>query len=168
MSTPVASGVLRIPLANGKGSTIVDADYTPSTLKWNILRRSRTQYAQRKVGKRTIRLHREIMETILGRPLEPDEQVDHINGFGLDNRRQNLRLATKAENGRNSRLRANNASGYKGVHWHKARQKWEAQIQVNRRTLFLGYYADPIDAARAYDAAARSHFGDFAGTNFCS
>jgi len=166
MNTPIATAVLRIPLTNGKGSTIVDADYTPSSWQWYIHRGYRTEYARRTEGKGHIFLHREIMANMLGRPLELSEQVDHINGDGLDNRRANLRLATNTENQHNSRKPKTNTSGYKGVYWYKPTQKWCARIRVNGQRLHLGYFADPVAAARMYDRAALYFHGEFYRANF--
>lgn len=92
--------------------------------------------------------------------------VDHINGDSLDNRRANLRPATPLENMRNARRRSDNTSGYKGVSWDGERSAWAAYIRVIGHRHFLGRYADPVSAARAYDDAARQHFGEFARVNF--
>jgi hypothetical protein len=91
-------------------------------------------------------------------------EVDHVNGDGLDNRRENLRLATHAQNASNSRLHRDNVTGYKGVR-HK-RNRWQARITVNQKEIYLGSFIALEDAARAYDAAAREHFGEFATPNF--
>ena len=91
-------------------------------------------------------------------------QVDHIDGNGLNNCRNNLRLCTHADNCRNSKLRKSNTSGYKGV--HKSRAKWVAQIAVDGKAHHLGSYVDILDAARSYDHAARIIYGEFAKTNF--
>jgi hypothetical protein len=93
-------------------------------------------------------------------------RVDHINGDGLDNRRANLREATHAENMRNTGVRSDNTSGYKGVHWYKSRKAWQASIKAEGKQLFLGYHSSAESAARAYDAAALELHGEFAGLNF--
>lgn len=90
--------------------------------------------------------------------------VDHENRDKLDNRRNNLRPATRQQNLANRR--ATGTSGFKGVSWHSRRQKWRATIKVNYRQRHLGLFAIAVDAARAYDAAAREAFGEFALVNF--
>lgn len=92
--------------------------------------------------------------------------VDHINGDATDCRRENMRLANRAENGWNRGPNANNASGYKGVFWNSKLQKWHAAIKVNGKNRSLGQFASAEEAAKVYDAAAREHFGEFAWTNF--
>jgi hypothetical protein len=87
---------------------------------------------------------------------------DHRNGDGLDNRRRNLRVATVSQNNANSHSTA--ASGYRGVYRHAA--QWRAAISVQGQLFYPGSFDDPILAARAYDAAARKHFGEFARLNF--
>lgn len=101
---------------------------------------------------------------------EPGQQVDHVNRDGLDNRRANLRLATNGQNRANSRSAS--ASGYKGVYRvpnkgvYRTTDKWRAQIRAGGRIIHLGYFGDAETAARAYDAAAREYFGEFARGNF--
>lgn len=92
--------------------------------------------------------------------------VDHRNGNRLDNRRENLRLATPSENCRNSAMcrRTTRSSQFKGVFWIARLSKWSAQIRVGKR--HLGVFLSEIDAALAYDVAARAHFGEFACVNF--
>lgn len=90
------------------------------------------------------------------------EEVDHISGDGLDNRRLNIRAATRQGNAANIGPQRNNASGFKGVVWQPDRGKWAAYS----RRRFLGRFVSPIEAALAYDRAARSAFGEFAWLNF--
>jgi len=91
--------------------------------------------------------------------------IDHINHNGLDNRKANLRLATFAQNARNSRMRRNR-SGYKGVCFTNDRGKYRAVIWHNNIRIHLGYFDSPISAAKAYDHAARKYHREFAVLNF--
>jgi len=95
----------------------------------------------------------------------PGQCIDHINGNGLDNRRANLRFATPAQNVWNSR-RKKSASGYKGVYSAKGEKKFGAAIRCNKKRIHLGCFDSAIDAAKAYDTAAKKYHGQFAQTNF--
>ncbi len=93
-------------------------------------------------------------------------RVDHENRNGLDNRRANLRVATALQNRQNSRPDSGSSSQYKGVYWNKKYRKWQAAICVNGTNRRLGRFDDESDAGRAYDAAARDLFGEYAYLNF--
>lgn len=95
-------------------------------------------------------------------------QTDHVNGNGLDNRRENLREATNAENRRNQQKQTKRltSSQYKGVTYNHSCHKWQAQIKVDGKKKYLGVFALEVDAALAYDVAARQYFGVFARPNF--
>jgi len=92
--------------------------------------------------------------------------VDHINGNTLDNRRKNLRIVTRSQNAVNKGLNSNNRSGYKGVNYDVARNKYVAFISVRGKMMYLGRFDSPELAARAYDAAAKEFYGAMAKTNF--
>jgi hypothetical protein len=89
-------------------------------------------------------------------------QVDHRNRDGSDDRIEGLRPATQSQNLANATIRSDNTSGYKGVSWDKARNKWMACIHINGRFKNLGRFDDPAEAHAAYMRTAREHFGEFA------
>lgn len=95
-----------------------------------------------------------------------DQQVDHIDGNPLNNVRSNLRLVTPQQNSQNKRLSPLSATGLKGVGWHKRRQKYHVRIQQQGIRYHLGFFECPEEAALAYDAAARTLFGEFAVCNY--
>jgi hypothetical protein len=96
---------------------------------------------------------------------DPLVKVDHINRNRLDNRKENLRPCTNAENCRNRGKPKNNTSGYKGVFWHCKNEKWIASIGYNNRSYYLGSYNTKEDAAKAYNQAAKLYHGEFAVLN---
>jgi len=103
------------------------------------------------------------MERMLGSLIPPGLQVDHINLDRLDNRRENLRLATRSQN-QAHKGRQSNTSCYKGVSLNRG--LYEARIRFQGKRIYLGKYADPLTAALLYDAASRYLYQDFAGCNF--
>ncbi|WRS29622.1 HNH endonuclease [Actinomycetaceae bacterium MB13-C1-2] len=94
-----------------------------------------------------------------------DKNVDHANGNKLDNRRENLRVCTQADNSANRKVRADSETGYKGVNRTRA-GTFHAQASKGGVVHNLGTYPDPESAARAYDEAAINLFGEYAATNF--
>lgn len=108
---------------------------------------------------RKLYMHRVIMGV-----MNPDIEIDHINGNTLDNRRSNLRIASKSQNQRN-RYAVAGIIPYKGVR-QKDKGRWYASIKVNGKSIWLGSFDHPVKAAHAYDRAARKYFGSFARLNF--
>jgi hypothetical protein len=92
-------------------------------------------------------------------------EVDHINCNRIDNRKSNLRHATRSQNVRNTIPRTDTSSKFKGVHWHKASKKWMTRIYINGKRKFIGSFNNEYDAALAYNAAAAEHYGEFARLN---
>jgi len=160
--------VKEIELTRGYVALVDDQDYE-RVIRFNWYAHVDKQhvYAARSLpwagGKRRPEyLHR----FILGAP--SDIHVDHRNRNTLDCRRDNLREATQAQNMQNRGKFRTNRTGYKGVDFFTQCGKWRAQIKVHGKTMHLGLFSTPEDAARAYDATARREYGEFAWTNFGS
>lgn len=90
-------------------------------------------------------------------PKETGLEIDHINRNRLDNRRRNLRYATKSENIHNARLKSNNRSGFKGVYWDQQTGRWRAQIKINGKTHTLGRFLNSHEAAETLQEWCRTH-----------
>jgi len=85
----------------------------------------------------------------------------------MDNRGANLRAATRSQNMYHRRKSSGaKQSKYKGIHWKKRNRKWEAMITFQKKKIYLGYFRSEVDAAKAYDRAARKYHGEFASPNF--
>ncbi len=91
----------------------------------------------------------------------PNGELDHINRIKGDNRIENLRLATGSQNSMNRSKRNDNTSGYKGVSWHRNRNKWQALIGKNNKLKHLGYFETMEDAVNAYTRASAAMFGEY-------
>ena len=92
----------------------------------------------------------------------PRGEIDHVNGCKADNRLANLRLATRSQNQANNGLSSRNRTGRKGVGWNKNAGKWQVQIGVKGKIIYLGLFDDIDAASRAYGDAASVYFGEFA------
>lgn len=159
--------VIEIPLSKrskknaGKYVAVVsDEDADLAKIGWNAQIHEKLVYAQHTEGRSTKLLHRLILSRILGRSLERNEWVDHINGNGLDNRRENLRVATASQNSLNRGKQSNNKTGFKGV--HKGRKGFRAQIKINGKMVRLGDFDTPEEAYSAYCKKALEAYGEFA------
>lgn len=166
---------VRIPLSKtGKYAGLYEAivsleDKDLAELNWSVAHNENSdlRYAQGYISigngkQKTILMHRVILERMLGRKLEKREFPDHRDNNPLNNRRENLRLATYNENARNRRIARNNSTGYKGVSYRKDRCRWIAYIAVNGKKIHLGFFDTPEDAHKAYCEASDKYFGEFA------
>ena len=159
------SGFVEVKLTRGL-VTIIDAEDLElvSQWKWCAQRSGNTNYAQRtdySHGKQLVILHRVLVNAPIG------IEVDHENGNGLDNRKENLRLCTRSQNSMNKRKRKGCSSDYKGVSkFNDGRRKpWNVVITVDYQRHTRSFPTE-IEAALWYDEMAREHFGEFAKLNF--
>lgn len=157
----------RIYLGEGRFTIVSPRDfYWLNNFHWVAKGKGDLIYVFRIVSKENggismVRMHREIMNFPKGL------LVDHRNNNTLDNRRANLRIATSSQNMVNRRRdKSKNSSQFRGVRFRKERGRWSAQITVNGKTFWLGSYDNEIEAAKAYDTAAKKHHGEFARLNF--
>lgn len=123
--------------------------------RWHV---SGGYVVHRPFGQRRSFFHNLVMHT-------PDEYVvDHINGNGLDNRKQNLRICSRAENARNRKLNKNSTSGFKGVS-RVSKNRWRASLRINGVDIRGSLYSDPAVAAKEYDLMSRAWHGEFGRVN---
>jgi len=149
--------VRQIPLGDGFYAYVDVADFEwLSRWTWHLY----GGYAARYQNGKYVYLHREIMQPAKGMI------VDHKNRNKLDDTRANLRNATHAENMRNRGKQHGASSRFHGVSYNKARNKYLAHICCEGRAYGLGLHVEETDAARAYDRAAVTLFGEFARLNF--
>lgn len=156
--------------ALGRVALVDDEDFDlVKQYSWRVLKHKSNTYAVAHVGPKTVLLHRFIMKP------EGKLIVDHKDGDTLNCQKWNMRLCTRPQNNKNSSKRRTKKIGqYKGVHywpqWNKRainpNKPWQARIVVDRKTIELGLFEREDDAARAYDAAAKVYFGEFARCNF--
>ncbi len=153
----------RISLTKNQYAIVDNDDYEwLSKFNW-CFTAGRSSYAVRQIGTNKKSKHLSMHRAITKAP--EGSYVDHINGNTLDNRKCNLRLCTNRENLINSKLRSDNTSGYRGVHWSKQKSKWQATIHNKGHLYHLGFYDDKRKAAIVYDEAALKMFGEFARFN---
>lgn len=156
-----------IALTKGYSAMVDDADFEwLNQWKWYAYVGKYTVYAVRNTrsddGKTRVtqKMHRLIMGVN-----DPKIEIDHKFHNGLDNQRANLRISTKSQNQRNRRLATNNASGYKGVSWHKGIGKFVANYKPEGQQIYMGAFDCPVEAARHYNKAAKDHGEGFEHLN---
>lgn len=155
---------IEIPLTRGYIAIVDPCDSDLAAYKWFASHPA--PYAMRTTGGRDCRkvhlLHRVIMERVIGRNLQSNEQVDHIDNNPLNNSRSNLRVCTPSQNHHNIRRNTKNTSGYKGVSRKRRDGSWQTSITTNGKRIWLGAFDTPEAAYEAYCAAAREYHGEFA------
>jgi len=152
----------KIELSQGKFALVDDDDYDElKKYNWHVANGYAVRNAKVSKGKqKSQRMHRLITNC------PADMNVDHINHDKLDNRKDNLRICSTAENLRNQQMQSvAKTSRFKGVYFNKNTNKWMAQIQSDDKRKYLGLFENEIDAAIAYNNAAIAMFGEFALIN---
>ena len=157
----------KIPITKGLAAIVDDDDYEKlRQYNWSYHGRGYAARGFHKDGKLVIvKMH----QAVMGKTPE-GYVIDHINGNKLDNRKTNLRLVTIQQNTFNSSARQMVAgkpcrSRYKGVHWRDERGKWVSRITKDGKHYYLGLFDTEVQAAAAYNNAAKSLFGDYAKLN---
>jgi hypothetical protein len=164
VTQPLDTSYRLIPLTKGQNAIVDTEDWELLNqfnwaAKWHP--KENRFYAVRRGNDGKIKfMHR----FLLGEP--GGKEVDHKDHNGLNNRRSNLRPCTSRQNKFNSSNRKNNTSGYRGVYFDKRKNKWNVEIRKDGRHIFVGYFSDPKEAARARDRVVREIHGEFAVLNF--
>ena len=148
-----------IKLTQGFIAQVDDEDFEYlSCFNWFVDKGKYTYYAARRISSpRKIKyyMHRVIMKT-------PNNlQVDHIDRNGLNNQKYNLRNCNNSQNNMNKMTYS--STGLKGVYHHQG--NYMAQITVNKKKIYLGYYKDINDAIKARDSATKKYFGEYGNLN---
>lgn len=160
-----------IYLTQGKIALVDDEDYERLNIyKWSVRLNRNSSYQDQYYARRTVHennkthsiyMHREVLNV----SRESNLCVDHINPVAtLDNRKNNLRKATKSQNNANARLRSDNKSGFRGV-YRLSSGKWRVMIRHNNKRISVGTFADKIVASQKYYEKALELFGAFARLN---
>lgn len=136
------------------GSTLIDIEDVEKVknIKWCIMSKG---YVIGTMQNKRILLHRFLMNC------PSDMTVDHINRNKLDNRKSNLRICTMQENDFNKPILKNNTSNVTGVNFSEKMGKWRAYININRKQINLGWFANKEDAIRVRKQAEIEYFGEF-------
>jgi len=156
-----------IKLTRGKVALVDDDDFEYlNQFKWHSLVCKYTYYAVRTIRingeRKSLKMHRKIMNVSI------NKVIDHIDGNGLNNQKENLRICSQSQNCMN-RKRTYGSSKYKGVTVYKNNKNKVfiiARLMINRKVVLNSYHKNEIDAAKCYDAAAQKYYGEFANINF--
>lgn len=160
------------PISAEEARQLLDYNPETGTFTWRVGRRGTARvgsiagrmdsggYIQISVNGKRYQAHRLAWLVTYG--VEPQEHIDHIDGNPSNNRLNNLREASYAQNCRNRRINSNSTSGYKGVSWAQSDKKWRAGIRVDNKLIYLGGFDTPEEAYAAYCKAAVQFHGEFA------
>lgn len=148
-----------IPISKSEFA-VVDIDDLPLVLDYSPTWCRDSDYAYATNRRNPLAMHR----VILNPPKGLD--VDHVNGDKFDNRRSNLRLATRSENCANKKIRSDNKTGFKGVFWISTKNRFVVEVEKQGVKKYVGAFKCKYDAATAYNFAAFEIFGVFAKTNY--
>lgn len=146
-----------IKLFSGETALVDDEDYPHLVERSWIFTKGYARHYP--TGGHPVYMHVEIMKP------PPGMEVDHRDGNKLNNQKLNLRICTHQQNRGNTRKPINQPNRFKGVTKRKNFNRYQAQITVKGKRIYLGLFEKEIDAARAYDRAATQHFGEFAKVN---
>lgn len=161
---PPEAGYRLIPLTKGKNAIVDTGDFDwLNKFNWHATYNNHKNcyYAQ---GSGPGNYYLSMSRMIAGLDYGDPRIADHRNGDSLDNRRENVRIVTQAQNLMNKRKNKRNKSGFKGVVRYGTR--WRAQITVKGQRIILGTFVTREDAAKAYDHGSQIHHGEFGRTNF--
>ena len=156
-----------IKLTQGKVAIVDDDMYDYlNQWKWYASKSKNSFYVHRVLKRINGKQIKTSMHRFIMKP-EKGFVIDHLDGNGLNNQKNNLRICTFGQNGMNRGSQSNNKCGFKGVHFFKntTNKNWIAKICYNRKIIHLGTFIDPIEAARAYNDAALKYHGEFAKLN---
>ena len=153
-------GVGHIIMSNTNNEMLCDAECMNDLLKyyWN----EKNGYARSSENRKKVYAHRLVVNA---GDYNVNNQVDHINGNTLDNRRENLRIVTSRQNGLNSEIRKDNTSGVTGVCWDKNRQQWLVRVYENEVAIYLGYFDKFEDAINARRKGENEYYGEYGYNN---
>lgn len=163
---PVDGSVVVVPLSTSRRSdafAVIDAVDADLVLvhRWHVKKSTEGTklYAVATIDGKTVKMHRFLLQP------NDDELVDHRDGDGLNNRRNNLRACTPRQNNLN-RPKYRGSSQYKGVSYKQSNRQWVACVKVQNRSIHLGLFSNEVDAALAHDAWLREHDPEFGRFNF--
>lgn len=144
-----------IVLSNTGNKAIIDKEDVSKVKEYKWYENISDGYVVAVVNDKNVKLHNFLMKT------HEKEMIDHKNRNKFDNRRNNLRHATRIENSINKGIQTNNTSGVVGVSWHKQHQKWYAYITVNKKRISLGLFEDLEKAKEVRVQAEIKYFGEY-------